>query len=338
MRALVTGGTGQIGRAAVERLLQQGWEVRVIDIGLNNPVDGAEYVDCNILNYDDVLRHTCGCDAVVHMAALRGPSLGSGHDVFQINVVGTFNVFEAAAAVGIKRVVHASSINAFGCTYSLPDIRIDYFPIDEAHPTFTTDPYSFSKQTAEAIGAYYWRREGISSVAYRFPGVYPPGYMTSADLQQRREDNFRVINELLSLSESERKARLADVHQRVLDFRATRPLEWYPNGRPRPRYQDDPLFYIYAFERFNLWVVLDERDAAQSIEKGLTAAFEGDHALFINDQSNWMGCDSRTLTDLFFPNVAVRPEFSGIDPLVSIEKARRLIGFEPEYSSQRSQT
>ena len=46
------------------------------------------------------------------------------------------------------------------------------FPIDEDHPTYTTDPYSFSKQVIEDIGAYFWRREGISSVFLRFPAVY----------------------------------------------------------------------------------------------------------------------------------------------------------------------
>ncbi len=338
MRVLVTGGTGLIGRAAVERLLQHGWDVRVIDIGQGTRLDGADYVECNILNYDDVLRATRGCDAVVHMAALRMPSLAPGHELFQINVQGTFNIFEAAAAVGIRRIVQASSINALGSTYSLPDIKVDYFPIDEAHPTFTTDPYSFSKQTDEAIGAYYWRRDGLSSVAYRFPGVYRPDYRVSDELEKRRRENFRVIDQLLSLSDAERKARLAAVHQRVLDFRGGRPMEWSPDGPIKVRYKDDPLFYIYLFERFNLWVILDERDAAQSIENGLTADFEGAHALFINDSHNWMGCDSRMLTDLFFPDAAVRPTLSGDTPLVSIDQARRLIGFEPEYSAQRSQS
>lgn len=339
MRALITGGTGHIGKAAVERLLQHSWDVRVVDIGPGVQFDGAEYVECNILNYDDLLRQMRGCDAVIHLAALRGPSLGTGHDVFQINVVGTFNVFEAAAAVGIRRVAQASSINALGCTYSTGDMKLDYFPIDEAHPTFTTDPYSFSKQTVEAIGAYYWRREGISSIAYRYPGVHRHGYTSSEDFQKRRAAGLQVLDELMSLSDSERQARLADARQRALDFRSTRPLEYRPDSLLQLHFADDPLFYTYALDRFNLWVNLDERDAAQSLEKGLTAAFEGDHALFVNDHSNWLGYDSRTLISLFFPDVAeIRPEFSGADALVSIEKARRLIGFEPEYSVQTTQT
>ena len=46
---------------------------------------------------------------------------------------------------------------------------IEYFPIDEAHPDFTTDAYSFSKRILEETAAYFWRREAISGVQLRFP-------------------------------------------------------------------------------------------------------------------------------------------------------------------------
>ncbi|MFN8561489.1 MAG: NAD(P)-dependent oxidoreductase [Anaerolineae bacterium] len=172
MRVLITGGTGLIGKATVERLVAKGWDVRVIDLQPEADLAGAEYVQCNILHYDDLLEQTRGCDAVIHLAAIRSPVSDPGHKVFQVNATGTFNVFEAAAAAGIKRVVQASSINALGCFYGINDLDIHYFPVDEAHPTHTTDPYSFSNGVIEDIGDYYWRRDGISSVAMRYPGVY----------------------------------------------------------------------------------------------------------------------------------------------------------------------
>lgn len=115
MRVLITGGNGLIGKATVERLVEKGWDVRVIDLQPEAEIDGAEYAQCNILNYDDLLKQTRGCDAVIHLAAIRSPAMNPGHEVFQVNVAGTFNLFEASAAAGIRRVVQASSINALGC-------------------------------------------------------------------------------------------------------------------------------------------------------------------------------------------------------------------------------
>src|SRR5258708_7724216 len=179
MKVLITGGAGHIGKATTERLVRQGWDVRVIGLESGAETPGVEFVTCDILNYADVREQIRGCQAVIHLAAIRGPQLAAGHKVFEVNVAGTFNVFEAAAAEGIRRVVQASSINALGCTYNLGDFSPEYLPIDEKHPLFTTDPYSYSKEIIEDIGRYYWRREGISSVAMRFPGVYTSDHLHS---------------------------------------------------------------------------------------------------------------------------------------------------------------
>ncbi len=66
-------------------------------------------------------------------------------------------------------MVSASSINALGFNYGIKSFPIRYLPVDEDHPTFTTDPYSFSKQILEEIGAYYGRREGISRCSCACP-------------------------------------------------------------------------------------------------------------------------------------------------------------------------
>jgi nucleoside-diphosphate-sugar epimerase len=338
MRVLVTGGTGLIGKATVERLVEKGWDVRVIDLQPEAEINGAEYAQCNIQNYDDLLKQTNGCDAVIHLAAIRSPILAPGHDVFRVNAAGTFNVFQAAAAAGVRRVVQASSINALGCFYGTGDLNIKYFPVDEAHPTDTTDPYSFSKGVVEDIGAYYWRREGISSVAMRFPGVYHADFALSADYRRKRETARAMLDELVSLPEPEQRARVAEVLERVLEFRLKRPFEFKPEQSEGPKrgFFDDPLFWTYAGDRFNFWTFIDVRDAAQSLEKGVTADYEGAHPLFINDRVNTNLYDSRTLVRLFFPEVSqFKGDFSGASSLISIEKARRLIGFEPEHSADK---
>ncbi len=334
MKVLITGGAGHIGKVTTERLVRLGWEVRVIGLETGVEIPGAEVVTCDITNYDDLRPQMRGCQAVVHLAAIRSPNMAAGQRVFEVNTSGTFNVFEAAAAEGIRRVVQASSINALGCAYGLTDMSAEYFPIDEAHPTYTTDPYSFSKQVIEEIGRYYWRREGISSVALRFPGVLPVTYVENPEHRQRREALCKMLDELAALPEAERQTRLAAVRQRALEWRKGRPME-FQEGTPAPvvrRDTEDPLFYVYALDRFNLWAFIDSRDAAQSLEKGVTASYEGAYTLFVNSAHNRLGYDSRTLVRLFFPEVnESKIALSGASALVSIEKARQLIGFEPEY-------
>ena len=335
MKVLITGGAGHIGKSTAERLIQRGWDVRLIGLETEVEVPGAEFITCDIMNYDALRKLIHGCDAVIHLAAIRGPQLAPAPDVFQVNVAGTFNVFEAAAAEGIQRVVQASSINALGAAWSIGDIGIEYLPVDEAHPTFTTDPYSFSKQIIEDIGRYYWRRDGISSVALRFPGVYGSEFVKTEDYRAGREAMLRALEELATLSETERLARLADVRRRSLEYRKQRPLEYKDSVKKWPRRDSDAdqLWYIYTFDRFNLWAFIDVRDAAQSLEKGVTASYDGAHALFINDHHNSAGYDSRSLVRFFFPELSEsNVNVSDSASLISIEKARALIGFEPEYS------
>ena len=346
MRVLITGGTGLIGKATAERLLQHGWEVRSFDLKppADNPngggvaVDGVEYVQGDILRYEELLPALEGCDAAIHMAALRGPSLAAGQDVYHVNVQGTFNLFEAAAVTGIKRVVQASSINALGCFYGTDDIDVRYLPVDEDHPTNTTDPYSFSKQTIESIGAYYWRRDGISSVAFRYPGVHEPAFTHSERFIQRQINAKRLLDAAAAVPADEWRARIADLRLRSVAFRCERPFEYPqqslqhqpPSAEPT---DEELLFRAYTFDRTNFWAFIDVRDAALANECALTADYEGAHPLFVNDTSNYLNYDARTLARLFFPEVTdLRGDLDGAAALVSIDKARALIGFEPEYS------
>jgi UDP-glucose 4-epimerase len=336
MRVLITGGTGIVGKSTTERLIRSGHDVRVIGIEPDVTISGAEYVQCDIQDYNAVLEQTRGCEGIIHLAAIRNPMLAPASDIFQVNVAGTFNVFEAAAACGIKRIVQASSINAVGYFYGMSDPPTHYFPIDEDHPTSTTDPYSFSKQAIEEIGAYYWRRDGISSVAMRFPGVYAARASSAESFLQRRDTALlRIIEELRQRPEAKQRAIIADVHQRALAYRATRPMEYKPN-EPNASFRsfpDDPLFGAYIYQRYNFWAIVDERDSAQSLEKGLLADYEGAHRLFINDDHNALLYDARALVHLFFPEVSqFKTDLSGTASLVSIEKARALIGFQPEHS------
>ena len=335
MKVLVTGGIGAVGKAVLERLVQNGWDIRVVDRKPEFEMAGVDYQVADITNYEDVREKMRGCEAVVHLAAIPNPMFVPAPELFHINVTGTYNVFEAAAAEGIRRVVQASSINAFGCFWGNQDICPNYFPIDEEHPTSTTDVYSFSKELVEDIGAYYWRRCGMSSVSLRFPGVWSRTRMSSDDAKAHRAQVRALIDEFAAQPEQQRLERLANIQKAAVAFRKAGNME-YPaaqKGFKTEGYSDDPLWRVYTFDRFNFWAYVDERDSAQAIEKGLTADYEGSHALFINAKNNSLDYDSETLVKLFFPETKEwKQTLHGAESLVSINKARSLIGYEPEHS------
>ena len=88
--------------------------------------------------------------------------------------------------------------------------------------------------------------------------------------------------------------------------------------------------------RTDFWTRIDERDSAQAVERSLLADVEGCHTLFANDSHNYTGVPSVVLARLFLPEAEVREAaLPGTASLVSIEAARKLIGFEPEHSVGR---
>jgi len=303
-------------------------------------VPGAEYAACDVTCFDDLCEQVAGCDAVVHLAAIPAPTSAPGHEVVRVNVLGTFHVFEAAAKAGIRRIVQASSINAFGCWWGVVDLsHLQYFPIDEDHPTFTTDPYSFSKGLIEDVGRYYWRRDRITSVALRLPWVHRQGYQASDEHRRAVRRDHGVLDEIAALPAAERLARLAAARQKAMAWRRQRPLEYgaEPTGLRGQGFRDDPLARMYMHDRPNFWAFVDERDSAQAIEKALVADFEGSHVLFINDAHNRLLYDTEKLLGILFPDVTRRKRpIRGSQALVSIDKARELIGFECEHSVARA--
>ena len=333
MRVLVTGGIGSVGKAAVARLLESGFSLRVFDRQPDAYLDGCEYVAGDINDYPTLRQAVRGCGAIVHLAALPRPCDGPPEEVYRINAAGTFNVFQAAAEEGIRRVVQASSINAIGHFYGIKEAAIQYLPMDEGHPAFTTDAYSFSKEIVEQIGAYYWRREGISNVALRFPAVLP--VQAYARIRQRRANLQDLIQRLLAMSSRERLVWLEERKQAFNDFRTRRSMEsaeiYHQVWTESSPFDADTRLTMIA--RYNFFALIDERDAAQAIEKGLTASYDGSHALFVNDHVNSANIDSQLLAEIFYPEVKLfKHPLSGVESLVSIERAHQVLGFEPAFS------
>ena len=326
MNILVTGGMGEVGRPVVNWLLGRGHDIRVLDLDVSRPIDGAECIQGTITDFEALAPVMAGMDAVVHLAAYRHPSLAPEARLFHVNTVGTFHVFRAAADAGIKRVACASSINALGYNFGItfPKGQLRYFPIDEDHPEFTTDPYSFSKQMIERIGTYFWHREGITSTFLRFPAVYDLTPDEPGILMAFVEGCYKHTSEVMALPEQERSSRIQDI---VDDFeRRAHEREW--EAQFDLSFPDADIM----FGRSNFWTSLDARDAAQAIEKSLLADIEGSHAMYVTDAHNFAGIPSRDLVATWFPEVTEwRSDVRGTETLVSIDRARALIGFEPAF-------
>lgn len=331
MKVLVTGGTGDVGRMAVARLVENGHDVTVIGRRPDMVIEEALYKQCDILDFECVSENVNGMEGIVHLAAIPNPALGTGEDIFNANCTGTFNVYQAAANAGIKRIVSASSINALGYNFGIKRFQLSYFPMDEEHPSFTTDAYSFSKQVMEEIGAYFWRREGISSVFLRLPGVYELTPERMERMQQFRSATKQQYKALLEMDDDKREEVVRSIIDQHDKLRAEHAFETQHNWRNLRELPYVRVMFGYS----NFWASVDARDSAQAIEKGLLATYAGSYPLWVNDSHNSAGIGTELLVSWFYPDVPLKRPIAGTESLVSIDKARELLDFEPEYSVAR---
>jgi nucleoside-diphosphate-sugar epimerase len=194
-RVLVTGAGGIIGRRTVEHLLTSGLGVTAltVDDGYRAP-DPARTVVADAADEKAVGAALEGCDAVVHLAALAHPSLGTAREVFTNNVVSTFTVLSAAAVQRIRRAVIASSINAYGVPFNPHAPLPAYLPLDEHMPVDIADAYSLSKWVDEQSAMMAARAWGMDVVAFRFPFVKEPDELraAAADIARAPETMMRT--------------------------------------------------------------------------------------------------------------------------------------------------
>jgi UDP-glucose 4-epimerase len=171
MRIALTGGTGRIGRAIATEALRRGHEVVSIDRVAPTEPDARpnlRFVEADIGDYDALVAAFAGCDALIHMAAIPAPIGYPDHVVHNNNVVGSYNALRAAVEVGITRIVQASSVNAIGLSFSRAG-HFDYFPVDEAHPNYSEEPYSLSKWICEQQADCFARRyDNLRIASMRF--------------------------------------------------------------------------------------------------------------------------------------------------------------------------
>lgn len=131
MISLVTGGCGFIGSHMVDRLLEEGHEVRVIDnwttgrpenLSHQKDNENLKIYHMDIRNKEEIAPVFQGVDYIFHFAALADivPSIQRPYDYYSSNVLGTFNVVECAKDAGIKKLVYAASSSCYGIPDEFP--------------------------------------------------------------------------------------------------------------------------------------------------------------------------------------------------------------------------
>jgi nucleoside-diphosphate-sugar epimerase len=267
---VVTGSSGKAGKATVEDLRAHDYDVLEVDVAA--PLDPADHSvrRADLTNLGQVMEVLRGADSVVHLAAIPAPNMVTDAETFRINTTSTYNVFSAAASMGLKRVVWASSETTLGLPFDRPP---DYAPVDEAH-TYPESSYALSKVVSEEMARQFSRWTGMPILGLRFSNIMLP----------------------------------------------------YD-------YEQFPTFWGDITRRkFNLWGYVDARDVAQSCRRALEADIEGAHHYVIAAADTVMNRPSAELMGEYFPEVPLRTDIDEFETLLSIDRARRELGYKPRHS------
>ena len=188
MRILFTGGSGKAGKHSISYLVEHGHSLLNLDqVNLEHPkvltrfadiTDAGQVFDVmgSYANYDE-LDKAIGIpkfDAVVHFAAIPRLLMTSDNECYRVNTLGTYNVIDAAIKMGVQKVIFASSETTYGICFADGELKPNYLPIDEEHPTIPEDSYAMSKVVNEATAKSFQRRSGIDIYGLRINNVIEP--------------------------------------------------------------------------------------------------------------------------------------------------------------------
>ena len=275
MRVCVTGASGKAGRATVAELLAHGYDVVATDVSPGRPLQvgetGLQTMKADLTQYGEAVDVLSGVEAVVHLANIPAPGLATPSTTISANLAMNSNVFLAAAALGLKRVVWASSETTLGLPFDTPP---RYAPVDEEHYPYPSTTYALSKVATETLATHVSEWSGIPFVALRFSNIF-----------------------------------LLDDYQRVPGF-------W---GDPRTRH-------------WNLWGYVDQRDVGQSCRRGLEADVSGATSYIIAAADTIMDRPSADLLREVYPGVELRRDVGEHGTLLAIDRAREVLGYEPQHS------
>ncbi|MGJ9422060.1 NAD-dependent epimerase/dehydratase family protein [Aeromicrobium sp. CF3.5] len=288
MRIFFTGGSGKAGRHAVRYLVDQGHQVTNADrvpLGLPGVNDlRVELTDAGQVvsalkapaGPDELdLPEVPAYDAIVHFAAIPAIFVESDVETYRINVLSTYNVLEAAASLGITKVVFASSETTYGICFAQGERKPAYLPIDEDHPTVPEDSYAMSKVAGEVTARSFQARTGADVYGLRINNVIEP-------------------------------------HEYAELF---------------PDFLADP-----ALRRRNIFAYIDARDLGQMVDRCLATDGLGFEVFNVANADMSVAASTDEVIAQFYDGVEVRRQMGPNETFYSIDKARDLVGFDPQYS------
>lgn len=168
MKVLITGGNGFIGKNLTNELLKKNYKVRVFDNKRENKLPKqVEFIQGDLRNKEEVNKATKDIDYVFHKAAVAiNRSLEFPEESLDINLKGSFNVFESCLKNKVKKVIFSSSASVYGNPEKLP--------VKEDDKTNPVTPYCVSKLASEYLLKFFSER-GLNYVILRYFNVYGKG-------------------------------------------------------------------------------------------------------------------------------------------------------------------
>jgi nucleoside-diphosphate-sugar epimerase len=187
-KIVFTGGTGKAGRHAIPHLVAKGHSVLNVD-RVPLAVDGVYTLLADITDsgqcFNALTAHfgyggfengqpPSPPDAVVHFAAIPRVLMEPDNVTYQQNVMGTYNVIEAAMKLGVRKVIIASSETTYGVCFAEGDKDYHEFPLEEDYDIDPMDSYGLSKVVNEKTARAFAMRYGADIYALRIGNVIEP--------------------------------------------------------------------------------------------------------------------------------------------------------------------
>lgn len=212
-KVLVTGACGRLGRFVMSELTPV-CDVTVLDLA--KPEADVPFVQGDVVDLATVRRAMAGQDAVVHLAAIDLGVPAEPERYFGVNVMGTWNVLQAAHEAGVGKAVLASSISASGVAEMRPDFPPEYLPVDEAHPAKPVHPYGVSKRVVEQVAQSFAHRGDISVICLRPTAVAVPSHLPRL-VERTRDPDHHWLAAYVTGADTARAFRLALDYERPYD-------------------------------------------------------------------------------------------------------------------------